>query len=78
MGAVTDFISNTVKSVFGGGSDSGGSTTVQASGAAAAPEASSADKESNPNDAIKKRKRGKSSLMVTPADTSGNSTGLNV
>lgn len=65
------------KSLFGGGTPY---KTVQAPtpAAAAAPEDTSVAKEEGPNDALRKRKRGKASLYVTPTNDVGSGTGLNL
>jgi len=78
MGAVASFVS----SLFGGGGErhTETRTIVQAPQAAAAPAADSAQKETPEDTSVKKKRRGKSGLLVNPLSTNnqGGGTGLNI
>lgn len=77
MGAVK----RVIRSIFGGG---GGSTVIQAApaptpAAAAAPATDSAQRSSEGDSGVRKKRRGKSALMAQPQTQSiGGSTGLNL
>lgn len=72
------FISRAVKGLVGGllGSDEEAPKPITPA-ASAAPSADNAQQEQTANNDVKKKKRGKASLMVDTAST-GNSTGLNI
>lgn len=72
------FISRAVKGLVGGllGNDEETPKPITPA-APAAPSADNAQQEQTTNNDVKKKKRGKASLMVDTAST-GNSTGLNI
>ena len=72
------FISRAVKGLVGGllGDDEETPKPITPA-APAAPSADNAQQEQTTNNGVKKKKRGKASLMVDTAST-GNSTGLNI
>ena len=72
------FISKAVKGLVGGllGDDEETPKPITPA-APAAPSADNAQQEQTTNNGVKKKKRGKASLMVDTAST-GNSTGLNI
>lgn len=86
------FVKNAVKSIFSGGSSTVASPVVASSptpttvvntatGATPAPSVADATQQGMENNAVLKKKRGKSSLLVNTADTSATSsggTGLNI
>lgn len=72
------FISRAVKGLVGGLLGDDGETPKPVTPAApAAPSADNAQQEQTADNGVKKKKRGKASLMVDTAST-GNSTGLNI
>ena len=72
------FVSRAVKGLVGGllGNDEETQKPITPA-APAAPSADKAQQEQTTNNGVKKKKRGKASLMVDTAST-GNSTGLNI
>lgn len=71
------FISRAVKGLVGGLLGDEETPKPITPAAPAAPSADKAQQEQTTNDGVKKKKRGKASLMVDTAST-GNSTGLNI
>lgn len=79
------FVGNAVKKVFktvGLAPDSSGAvadSTSSGVGAASAPAEANTAEEGKSNDKIKKRKRGKASLLIKPdTDVTGGGTGINL
>ena len=77
MGFISKAIKGLVGGLLGDDEETPKPITPAAPAAPAAPSADNAQQEQTTDNGVKKKKRGKASLMVDTAST-GNSTGLNI
>ena len=75
MGFIANAVRKVTSTLFGGAEESEAPHTPAAP---AAPAANSAQQQVEDNTNVKKKKRGKASLMVDASPTSMSSTGLNI
>ena len=79
MGFIANAVRKVTSTLFGGAEESEAPQVIQNTPAApAAPAANSAQQQVEDNTNVKKKKRGKASLMVDASPTSMSSTGLNI